>query len=681
MRRILVTSALPYANGHIHLGHLVEYIQTDIWVRFQKLRGHRCIYLCADDTHGTAIMIRARQEGRPEEQVIADMRQHHVQDFAGFEIAFDNYGSTHSDENRTLCAEFWAALRRKDLVVEKQVTQLYDAQQGTFLADRFVKGTCPNCKTPNQYGDNCEKCNATYSPTDLIDPVSTLSGSTPEIRSADHLFVKIEQLHPFLSEWTQSGEHLQSEIANYLQGHFLGEPLRDWDVSRPAPYFGFEIPDSPGNYWYVWFDAPIGYIASTQQWCARHGEKLADWWRAADTEIHHFIGKDITYFHTLFWPAMLQAAEYSLPAKIHIHGFLTVGGEKMSKSRGTFVRAATFLKYLNPSYLRYYYASKLSARVDDLDLNLEEFVTKVNSDLVGKVVNLASRTAGFVAQSGLSANYPDDGGLFRQAAAEGDAIAAAYEACEFSKAMRLIMALADKANQFVADRAPWSLRKDPARAAEVQDVCTISLNLFRQLVVYLSPVLPKLAEQTAELLGTPILHWDDAQRPLAGTPVNKFQAMMTRVEEKQVQTMIEESKEAAPADAASVAAPAAAVVDGPEPLANEPLQPEITYDDFAKVDLRVARVLAAEELPKAKKLLKLTLSLGGDQTRTVFAGIKSAYKAEQLVGRLVVCVANLAPRQMTFGLSEGMIVAAGAGGEEIFLLAPDSGAKPGHRVH
>lgn len=688
-RRILVTAALPYANGHIHLGHLVEYIQTDIWVRFQKLRGNRCIYICADDTHGTAIMIRARQEGRSEEALIADMRDHHIRDFAGFDIEFDNYGSTNSPENRALCGELWADLRSIGYINERDVTQLYDPQAGTFLADRFVKGTCPRCKSPDQYGDNCEKCGSTYSPTDLIDPISTLTGAKPELRTATHLFVAIERLHEFLNEWTQSGDHLQPEVANYLQGHFLNEPLRDWDVSRPMPYFGFEIPDSPGNCWYVWFDAPIGYMASTRQWCDSHGERFEDWWRPTTpqagvanaptaAEIHHFIGKDIQYFHTLFWPAMLKASCFNLPRKIHVHGHLTVGGEKMSKTKGTHVRGATYLKRLNPAYLRYYYASKLTAHVDDLDLNLDEFVAKVNSDLVGKVVNLASRTARFVEPTGLSSRYPDDGGLFAAAAAGGESIAADYEACDYSKAMRTIMALADRANQYVDAHQPWTLRKDAARAAEVQDICTVTLNLFRQLVVYLTPVLPRLAEQTGRLLGKPITHWSEAAQPLLGSPVAPFETLLTRVDSKEIEAMIEESRDTAPVVETPAIAPA---TDGPEPLAAEPLQPECSFEDFAKIDLRVARVVAAEELPKAKKLLKLTLSLGGDHRRTVFAGIKSAYKAEDLVGRLVICVANLAPRQMQFGVSEGMVVAAGAGGQEIFLLSPDTGAKPGHRVH
>ena len=689
-RRILVTSALPYANGHIHLGHLVEYIQTDIWVRFQKLRGHRCVYICADDTHGTAIMIRARQEGRSEESLIADMRESHLRDFNGFDIAFDNYGSTHSEQTRKVCHEVWAALRKAGLIVEHDVTQLYDPVAQTFLADRFVKGTCPkpDCHAPDQYGDNCEKCGSTYSPADLINPVSTLSGATPELRTATHLFVEIEKLHDWLTEWTQSGGHLQEEIANYLKGHFLVDPLRNWDVSRPAPYFGFEIPDSPGNYWYVWFDAPIGYIGSTAEWCERNHEKLDDWWKSPDTEIHHFIGKDITYFHTLFWPAMLKTAGLSLPEKVHIHGFLTVNGEKMSKSRGTFIQASTYLGcHLDPSYLRYYYASKLGTRLDDLDLNLEEFVNKINSDLVGKVVNLASRTARFVEDAGLSTVYPDDGGLFAEAAAQSEAIAAAYEACDYNGAMRIIMSLADKANQYVEQTAPWTLRKDASKAAELQNVCTVTLNLFRQIIVYLSPVLPKLALQVGELFQKPISDWNESQTPLVGTRVSKFEHLMKRVELAQVQAMIEAGQQSAPETTApttdaAAAAPATPWNDGPEPLAHEPLVAEhCSIDDFTKIDLRVARVLAANAVVGADKLLQLTLSMGGEGTRNVFAGIKSAYKPEDLVGRLVIFCANLAPRKMKFGLSEGMVLAAGAGGQEIYLLNPDSGAKPGQRVH
>jgi methionyl-tRNA synthetase len=676
-RRILVTAALPYANGHIHLGHLVEYIQTDIWVRFQKLRGNKCIYICADDTHGTAIMIRARQEKISEEELIARMQEAHVRDFSRFDIEFDNYGSTHSPENRELCAQIWAALNDADLVRQEIVEQYFD-NSGMPLADRFVKGTCPKCGATDQYGGSCEKCGATYSAFELKPPViSTTDGLPPVPGQSWHYLVRIESLHDFLEEWTQRGDHLQPEVANYLNGHFLHEPLRDWDVSRPYPYFGFEIPGTNGaHFWYVWFDAPIGYMASTKQWCAKQGEKLDDWWCSRQTEIHHFIGKDITYFHTLFWPAMLKIAGYSLPTKVHIHGFLTIGGEKMSKSRGTFVMAATYLKHLDPSYLRYFYATKLSPRIDDLDLAPEEFVAKVNSELVNKVVNIASRTARFVEQTGLSAAYPDDAGLFAHAARQGAAIAEAYEACDYNRAMRLIVELADRANPYVEERAPWNLRKDASKSREVQDVCTVALNLFRQLAIYLAPVLPRLARQTGELLQRPIESWDDAQTPLVGTRVRKFEHMLKRAEVEQVEAMFEESKSAEPPSAA--AAPA----DGSEPLTKEPLTAEhCTIEDFTKVDMRVARVIAAEEVPGADKLLRLILSLGGEERRNVFAGIKSAYKPEALLGQLVICCANLAPRKMRFGTSEGMVLAAGTGGQEIFILRPDSGAVPGQRVH
>jgi methionyl-tRNA synthetase len=680
-RRILVTSALPYANGHIHIGHLVEYLQTDIWVRFQKLRGHQCLYMCADDTHGTAIMISAQNQGISEEELIGRMRKAHVRDFAGFDIEFDNYGSTHSPENRALCAEIWAALRKAGLVVQKEVSQLYDPEKGTFLADRQVKGTCPKCGAKDQYGDNCDRCSATYSPSDLVDPVSAFSGATPEVRTAPHLFVAIERLHGFLEEWTQKGGHLQPEVAKYLAGHFLSEPLRDWDVSRPAPYFGFEIPDSPGDYWYVWFDAPIGYMASTRQWCDRHGEDFDHWWRSGENEIHHFIGKDITYFHTLFWPAMLRSAGFSLPTRVHIHGFLTVEGEKMAKSKGTFVQASTYLEHLDPSYLRYYYASKLGPRVDDIDLNLGEFVSRVNSDLVGNVVNLASRTARFLQGSSLSPEYPDDGGLFARAAEDGDAIAEAYESCDYNRAMRLVLEAGDRANQFVERAAPWNLSKDSNKAGELHDACTIGLNLFRQLAVYLAPVLPRLAQQTGDLLNQPIEHWEESKKPLVGRAVSRFEHMMKRVRREQVDAMIDQSRDAEPAPAAPRAADQDPWQDSGQPLADEPLAPSVSFDDFLKVDLRVARVVEAEDVPEAKKLMKLTISLGGGNTQTVFAGIKGVYEPSELVGRLAICAANLAPRKMKFGTSEGMILASGPGGEEIYLLSPDEGAKPGQRVH
>ena len=677
-RKILVTSALPYANGPIHIGHLVEYIQTDIWVRFQKMRGNRCVYICADDTHGTAIMIRARKEGRSEEALIGDMSEAHQRDFSGFGIQFDHYGSTNSDANREICAEFWQSLRDADLITERSIEQLFDPEAETFLADRFVRGTCPTCGRTDQAGDNCT-CGATYNPTDLIDPKSTLSGATPILRESNHLFVQLEKLHAFLNDWVETSGALQSEVANYLKGHFLAEELRDWDISRPAPYFGFEIPDSPGNYWYVWFDAPIGYIASTREWCEANGEQLADWWRDPDCEIHHFIGKDITYFHTLFWPGMLNTAKYSMPTKVHIHGFLNVDGKKMSKRDGTLVAAETYLKYANPSCLRYFYATKLTSRVEDLDLGVEEFTEKVNSDLVGKVVNLASRVGKFANKTGLSETYPDDGGLFTAAAAAGDEIAAAYEANEYAKAMRKIMELADAANPFVEHAKPWEMKKDEQRTDELRDTCTVALNLFRQLAVYLSPVLPELAVKCGELLGEEITSWDQSKKPLVGSPVSKFKRMMDRVQPEDLKKMIDESKELAAEDNAAGEQPT--FNDSDQPLKDEPLANEITIDDFAKVDLRVARVVSAEHVPEANKLLKLTLSLGGEERRQVFAGIKAAYEPENLVGRLVVMVANLKPRKMRFGLSEGMVTAAGPGGADVFILSVDDGAQPGQRVH
>ncbi|MFM1902544.1 MAG: Methionine--tRNA ligase [Planctomycetota bacterium] len=688
-RRLLVTSALPYANGHIHLGHLVEYIQTDIFVRFQRLRGHRAIYLCADDTHGTAIMIRARAEGRSEQELIAAMREAHLTDFSGFQIAFDHYGSTDSEANRELCGEFWRALRARGLVVSRDVQQLFDPQAGVFLADRFVKGTCPKCGAADQYGDSCEQCGASYSPADLVRPVSTLSGAVPEVRSAEHLFVRIEALHDFLADWTRSSGSLDPRIANYLAGHFLGEPLRDWDVSRPAPYFGFEIPDAPGHYWYVWFDAPIGYVAATAEWCAAHGGRLDDWWgRGQPAEIHHFIGKDIVYFHTLFWPAMLEAAERALPAKVRVHGFLTVNGQKMSKSRGTFILARTYLDHLDPGMLRYYYAAKLSGGIDDLDLNFEEFAAKVNADLVGKVANLASRTARWLEATGLSPHYPDDGGLFATAAADAEAIAEAYEACDFARAMRLVMQAADRANAYVDAEQPWKLAKaGPDAAGRLQDVASVALNLFRQLAVYLAPVLPRLAEQAGALVGGPIRSWEEALRPLAGVPVARFEPLVRRVEAAQLDAVVaasrqDETPNPLPPGASPMESPVQPPTDPAAPLEAEPLAPECSIDDFTKVDLRVARIVAAEEVPEARKLLKLTVSLGGDVTRTVFAGIKGFHDPATLVGRLVVVVANLAPRQMKFGLSEGMVVAAsGAGAEGVFLLSPDAGGLPGMRLH
>jgi methionyl-tRNA synthetase len=689
-RQILVTSALPYANGPIHLGHLVEYIQTDVFARFQRLRGHRVAYLCADDTHGTAIMIRAQKEGRTPEQLIADMAVQHQRDFQAFGVSFDHYGSTNSPANYAIASGIWAALRKAGMVVERAVERLYDPAQKTFLADRFVIGECPRCGAKDQYGDSCESCGSTYAATELKQPRSVHSGAVPELRPSQQLFVRLTGVQEFLQQWTQHGDALQQEVANYLAGHFLDKPLQDWDVSRPAPYFGFEIPDAPGQFWYVWFDAPIGYIAATEEWCRRTGQSLDAWWKNPQCAIVHFLGKDITYFHTLFWPALLKVGGYQLPARVQIHGFLRVNGEKMSKSKGTFVTAARYLEHLDPEWLRYYYASKLSNKIDDLDFQQDEFLGKVNSDLVGRVVNLASRSARFVEACGLSAHYPDDGGRFAHAASQQDAIAAAYEACDYREAMRLVMTLADAANEYVEQKAPWTIKKDPARATELQDVCTVVLNLFHQIVVYLQPVLPRLAERAGALLGSSCDRWQLVATPLVGRPVAKFEHLMQRVELDKVKAMfVPEASVPAATKPANTSAKAAAPTEPPPPanataggtaLEREPLAAEITIDDFQKVDLRVAQVIAAEAVPEAKKLLRLTLSLGSGPHRNVFAGIKSAYEPEQLVGRLVVMVANLAPRKMKFGVSEGMVIAAGIDGE-VFLLSPDAGARPGQRLH
>jgi len=677
-RRILVTSGLPYANGHIHLGHLVEYLQTDFWVRFQRMRGHRCVYVCGDDTHGTAITLRARQEGRSEEELIAAMQEAHLRDFQAFDVSFDHYGSTHSEANRELCHRIWRSLGDAGLVVERDVERLYDPEAGRFLADRFVRGTCPRCGAPGQYGDSCDRCGAHYEADELVDPVSVFTGARPELRSSRQIFVRIEPLRDFLEAWTQDGGALQEEIANYLKGQFLSGPLHDWDVSRPEPYFGFEIPDAPGQYWYVWYDAPIGYIAATREWCDLRGESLDAWWRSPDCEIHHFIGKDIVYFHTLFWPAMLKTADLQLPRRVHIHGFLTVDGEKMSKSKGTFVQASTYLQHLDPQYLRYYYAAKLGPRADDIDLQLDDFVQKVNADLVGKVVNLASRTARFVGATGLSERYPADEGLFAEGVAEGEAIAAAYERCDTAQAMRRIMQLADRANEYVERHQPWNLKKQPERARELQDVCTVALNLFRQLAVYLAPVLPRLARGASDLLAAPADRWEDARAPLAGSPVAKFRHLLQRVDPERVEAVVRETRDAAAeaAEARSAAQEAGAAQAEP----SEPLAEACTLDDFSRIDLRVARIAEAAAVEGADKLLRLEVDLGEGRLRSVFAGIKRAYAPEDLVGRLTVVVANLAPRRMRFGVSEGMVLAAGDDGGGLFLLSPDTGARPGQRV-
>ena len=673
MRRILVTSALPYVNGHIHIGHLVEYLQTDMYVRFLRLQGHEVAFICADDVHGTATMIAARNRGVPESTIISEMSDAHQRDFADFGIRFDHYGSTDSPSNRESVHAIWSALRAGGHITSREVTQLYDPKAGTFLADRFVKGTCPKCGAADQYGDSCDKCSSTFSPTELKDAVSTLSGAKPELRSAIHQFVQLEHFRSFLEDWVGSGGHLHPDMAKWVRNTFLrdGEPLRDWDVSRPAPYFGFEIPDAPGHYFYVWLDAPVGYVAATRDWCARTGQDWTSWWQGGKAEVHHVIGKDIAYFHTLFWPANLHAVGWNLPTKVHIHGFLTVNGEKMSKSKGTFVRARTYLDHLEAPWLRYYYAAKLNGTAEDLDMNLDEFKERVDADLVGKVVNLASRTARFVPR--LTEAYPEDGGLFARAAAEAPAISEAFERLDSAAAMRLVMAAADRANEYVARTEPWVLKKDPAKADELARVCTVALNLFRQICVYLAPVLPRFAEEAGRLLNAPITAWADAQRPVTGNAIAPYQNLMGRIDPEKVKAMVIAST----VDDTS----ARPLVRSSETTPAEELAPSIAFEDFAKVDLRVAEVLAAEEVPKAKKIIKLRVSLGSLGERTIFAGIKAAFPdVAALVGRRIVVVANLAPRQMSFGLSEGMVIAAGEGAAA-YLLTPDAGAQPGMRLH
>ena len=675
-RRILVTSALPYANGPLHLGHLVEYIQTDIWVRFQRLRGATCHYVCADDAHGTPIMLRAEQEGVSPQALIDRMQAEHRRDFDDFLIGFDHYHSTHSTENRELCEAIYRRNLAAGHIHRETIEQAYDEVKGLFLPDRFVKGECPFCGAADQYGDACEACGKTYSPKALIRPKSVLSGAAPSYRRSEHLFFKLANFADELRRWHADG-HVQTEMANKLD-EWLGAGLANWDISRDAPYWGFEIPDEPGKYFYVWLDAPIGYMASFKHYCDRHGVDFDAYWRPdSDAEVYHFVGKDIIYFHALFWPAMLHGAGYRMPSGVFAHGFLTVNGQKMSKSRGTFIMARTYLNHLQPEYLRYYFASRLSAGVEDLDLNLDHLRQKVNADLVGKVVNIASRCSGFIHKrhGGMLTDTIAEPELYAAFADHAQRIATLYEAREFSRAMREIMALADKANQYIDERKPWIMAKQPDRAAEVQAVCAMGLNLFRVLLVYLKPVLPALTQRAEAFLNIKPLCWDDVRTPLLSHRINAFQPLMQRIEDTQVQAIIAAAKPTAPTDAPAAATPAP--IDSP--LRADPIGAPIDFDTFAKLDLRIVRILDAQQVAGADKLLQLTLDLDGER-RTVFAGIKSAYQPEQLVNRLTVMVANLTPRKMRFGVSEGMVLAAGPGGREIFLLSPDSGARPGMRV-
>lgn len=681
IRKILITSALPYANGPIHLGHLLEYIQTDIWSRFQKARGHECYYVCADDAHGTPIMLKAQQQGISPEQMIAQTKVEHMADFADFAIAFDNYHSTHSAENRFFAEQIYQRLNAAGHIKRKTISQLYDPQKEMFLPDRFVKGDCPKCGALDQNGDSCDVCGATYSPTEVKNPRSVVSGATPVLKDSEHYFFDLPAFAQMLQEWTRSGA-LQDEMANKLQEWFK-DGLQMWDISRDAPYFGFEIPGAPGKFFYVWLDAPIGYLASFKNLCDKTGIDFDSFWAAdSKAEVYHFIGKDIIYFHSLFWPAMLEGAGYRKPNAVFAHGFVTVNGAKMSKSRGTFIKARTYLDNLDPEYLRYYFASKLTSGITDLDLNLDDFTQKVNADLVGKVVNIASRCAGFISKrfdGKLSASLAEPE-LFKDFINAGDSIAQSYEQREFAKAIRDIMALADKANQYIDAKAPWVLVKDDTKQQEAHAVCSMGLNLFRVLMHYLKPVLPKMAADSEAFLNTQLL-WSNYQVPLLEHAINPFKALMQRVDPVKVQAMVAASQEnLQPTAALAETSSNKAAVKTTASSEREAISETISIDDFVKIDLRVAKIVAASAVEGADKLVQLTLDIGAGETRQVFAGIKAAYSPESLVGRQTVMVANLAPRKMRFGLSEGMVLAAGPGGSDIFLLSPDDGATPGMRV-
>ena len=683
VRKILVTNALPYANGALHLGHMVGFMQADMWVRFQKLQGHNVTFVGGDDQHGTPIMLGAEKLGLEPQEMIDQIESGHKQDLDDFHIEMDNFTGTHRNENKELCNQMYGSLKHNGHIDVKTIKQAYDQDKGMFLPDRFVRGTCPKCKSPDQYGDNCEVCGTTYDTTDLIDSYSVLSGKPPIEKESEHYFFRVSEFSEMLTDWKNSSA-LQSEIANKLAEWFEGG-LIDWDISRDAPYWGFEIPDAPGKYFYVWVDAPIGYMASHKIHCERTGDDWASYWQSPtepdtenDTELYHFIGKDIVRFHTLFWPAMLHATGHRIPSGVFVHGFLTVDGTKMSKARGTFINASTYLKYLNPEYLRYYYAAKLSDGVVDMDLNLDDFVARVNSDLVGKMINIASRCAGFIVKRfdnrlATQSAAPELHQLFENSA---ESIANRYENREFSQAMREIMALADRANQFIDERKPWILIKDPDRLDEVQQVCTAGINAFRDLCIFLKPVLPALVSRAEQFLSVDSLAWDDLRTPLLNHDINPFKPLMTRIEPDLIEKMIEDSKQnlaAKPNQNETAGKPIATA------LVDDPLAAEISFDEFSKIDLRVALIVDAVHIEGADKLLQLTLDLGGE-ARNVIAGIKSAYNPDDLIGRQTVMVANLAPRKMRFGVSEGMVLAAGPGGNDLYLLNPDEGAKAGMRV-
>jgi methionyl-tRNA synthetase len=673
-RKILVTSALPYANGPIHLGHLVEYIQTDVWVRFQKQRGNHCYFVCADDTHGTPIMLKADREGITPEQLIAQVGKEHLADFTEFGVEFDNYHSTHSEENRTFSSLIYERLRDAGHISSRTITQAFDPVKNMFLSDRFIKGECPKCGAADQYGDGCEVCGATYSPTDLKNAVSAISGEKPIEKDSVHYFFNLADFTEMLRDWTGAG-HLQAEVRNKL-AEWLDGGLQQWDISRDAPYFGFEIPDAPGKYFYVWLDAPIGYMASFKNLCVKKRLDFDEFWALNSTaELYHFIGKDIIYFHALFWPAMLSGAQFRTPTAIFAHGFLTVNGEKMSKSRGTFITARTYLEHLNPEYLRYYFTAKLSAGIDDIDLNFDDFSQRVNSDLVGKVVNIASRCSGFISKrfaNKLSANCPEPA-LFQDFINANEQIAEFYETREFGKAMREIMALADKANQYIDEKKPWLIAKQEGNDAELHDVCSMGINLFRLLTAFLKPVIPALVKEAENFLNIESQAWPVANlQPLSSHAINEFKPLMTRVDADKITAIVEASKE-------NLEKTTAQHSHGIQEKKFEPIADTIEYDDFIKLDLRIAKIIKADHVKGSDKLLQLTVDIG-DETRNIFAGIKSAYAPEDLEGKLTLVIANLAPRKMRFGNSEGMVLAAGPGDKDIWILSPDEGAVAGMRV-
>ncbi|WLS80256.1 methionine--tRNA ligase [Erwinia pyri] len=682
-KKILVTCALPYANGSIHLGHMLEHIQADIWVRYQRMRGNQVYFICADDAHGTPIMLKAQQLGIAPEQMIAEMSQEHQTDFAGFNISYDNYHSTHSDENRELSELIYTRLKENGFIKNRTISQLYDPEKGMFLPDRFVKGTCPKCKSPDQYGDNCEVCGATYSPTELINPQSVVSGATPEMRDSEHFFFDLPEFSEMLKAWTRSGA-LQEQVANKMQEWFESG-LQQWDISRDAPYFGFEIPGAPGKYFYVWLDAPIGYMGSFKNLCDKRGDIDFDafWQKDSDADLYHFIGKDIVYFHSLFWPAMLEGSNFRKPTNLFVHGYVTVNGAKMSKSRGTFIKASTWLQHLDADSLRYYYAAKLSSRIDDIDLNLEDFVQRVNADIVNKVVNLASRNAGFINKrfdGKLSAELADPA-LYKTFTDAAESIGEAWSSREFGRAVREIMALADVANRYVDEQAPWVVAKQEGRDADLQAICSMGINMFRVLMTWLKPVLPSLTERTEAFLNAE-LSWDSIQQPLLDHNISAFKALYSRVEMDKVNALIEASKEdAAAATQPAAVTPAKAASKPAASAAVEAVAETINFDDFAKVDMRVALIKTAELVEGSDKLLRLVLDMGGDETRQIFSGIRAAYPDPSVLeGRMTVVVANLAPRKMRFGVSEGMVLSAGPGGEDLFILGADSGAQPGMQV-